>query len=163
MHKLEAIVDSIRQELEAKNAARDAALQRSRTLTRYCANAIRATHRGDVADAEDLLGTAREAAKQSRRLRVPAVTEPLTTSGLADRAAGTGLALVLHEEATTWLTESDRPDSGEVMIIVGPEGGIAPEELSVFAAAGACPVRISDGVLRTSTAGVVAVGLLRAR
>ncbi len=64
MHKLEAIVDSIRQELDAKNAARDAALQRSRSLIRYCANAIRATHRGDYGDAEALLGTARGAAAQ---------------------------------------------------------------------------------------------------
>ena len=107
--------------------------------------------------------TAREAAKQSRRLRIPVVTEPLTTRELVDRAARTDLTLVLHEDATTWLGEVDRPDGGDVLIIVGPEGGIAPEELEAFAAAGARLVRISDGVLRTSTAGVVAVGLLRAR
>jgi translin len=64
MHKLEAIVNSIRQEFEAKNAARDAALHRSRTLIRYCANAIRATHRSDFADAEALLATARKAAAE---------------------------------------------------------------------------------------------------
>jgi translin len=62
MEKLESIVNGIRAEFESKNAARDAALQRSRTLIRDCANAIRATHRGDWGDAEELLAMAGEAA-----------------------------------------------------------------------------------------------------
>jgi 16S rRNA (uracil1498-N3)-methyltransferase len=107
--------------------------------------------------------TAREAAKQSRRLRVPVVTKPLTTRDLADRAARTGITLVLHEEATSWLAEIGLSDASDIMIIVGPEGGIDPDELTAFVTAGGQPVRISDGVLRTSTAGVVAVGILRAR
>jgi translin len=62
MEKLEAIVDEIRTGFEAKSAVRDATLQRSRALIRHCANAIRATHRGDFAEAEELLATTREAA-----------------------------------------------------------------------------------------------------
>lgn len=62
MNKLETIVEEIRAELEAKSAVRDAALQRSRTLIRYCADAIRAAHRGESGDAEALLATAGEAA-----------------------------------------------------------------------------------------------------
>ena len=61
---LEAIVEEVRNELEAKNSARDAALQRSRQLIRNCANAIRAAHRGDFEDSRALLGTAREAARE---------------------------------------------------------------------------------------------------
>lgn len=64
MEKLETIVEEIRAELEAKSAVRDAALQRSRTLIRYCADAIRAAHRGEFGDAEALLATAGEAAKE---------------------------------------------------------------------------------------------------
>ena len=64
MDRLEAIVEAIRTEFESKNAARDAALQRSRALIRHCANAIRATHRGDFQEAETLLQTAQEAARQ---------------------------------------------------------------------------------------------------
>lgn len=64
MDRLEEILNEIRNELEAKNAARDLALQRSRTLIRDCANAIRAAHRGQLTDAEDLLRMAGQAAQQ---------------------------------------------------------------------------------------------------
>ena len=105
---------------------------------------------------------AREATKQSRRLRVPLIGEPVSTTALAKRTAQAELALVLHEEATEPLSAVALPPAGSVLIIVGPEGGIAPDELDAFVAAGACAVSISDGVLRTSTAGAVAVALLRA-
>ena len=62
MQKLENIVEDIRSEFEAKSAVRDTALQRSRTLIRYCANAIRAAHRGDWDEGEELLATAKSAA-----------------------------------------------------------------------------------------------------
>jgi translin len=64
MEKLESIVEEIRSEFEAKSAVRDTALQRSRTLIRYCANAIRAAHRGDWVEGEELLTTARLAAHE---------------------------------------------------------------------------------------------------
>ena len=66
-------------------------------------------------------------------------------------------ALLLHEEAEEPLTEVDLPPAGTVLIMIGPEGGISAEELSELTRAGAQPVSISDGVLRTSTAGVVAL------
>ncbi len=62
MEKLDTVVEEIRSELEAKSAVRDTALQRSRALIRYCANAIRAAHRGDFEDSEALLATTRDAA-----------------------------------------------------------------------------------------------------
>jgi len=64
MEKLETIVEEIRAEFDAKSAVRDAALQRSRTLIRYCANAIRAAHRGDSQQSVELLATASEAAHE---------------------------------------------------------------------------------------------------
>ena len=105
--------------------------------------------------------TAREATKQSRRLAQPVLRPVLSTAQLAEALAEVDLALVLHEDAETPLREVELPASGTVAVVVGPEGGIAPEELERFAAAGAHLVSVSDGVLRTSTAGVVAVaGLL---
>jgi translin len=64
MEKLETIVEEIRAGFEAKNIVRDAALQRSRTLIRHCANAIRAAHRGDLDEAQELLVTARQSARE---------------------------------------------------------------------------------------------------
>jgi 16S rRNA (uracil1498-N3)-methyltransferase len=105
--------------------------------------------------------TAREAAKQSRRAYLPAVSEPAATGALLPRLAA---GFVLHEEATTALATIDLPASAaEIVLVVGPEGGISPDELDAFTAAGATPVRLGPTVLRTSTAGVAALAILNAR
>lgn len=108
-------------------------------------------------------GAVREAAKQSRRLRVPAVAELAGTDDVCARIRDAALALVLHEQATEPLAAVERPPTGEVVILVGPEGGITSEELAAFVAAGARPVSLGEGVLRTSTAGVVALAGLALR
>jgi len=64
VEQLPEIVNNINQAFEAKNTVRDRTLQRSRALIRYCANAIRATHRGDDTEAQSLLQTARQAAAE---------------------------------------------------------------------------------------------------
>jgi 16S rRNA (uracil1498-N3)-methyltransferase len=107
--------------------------------------------------------TAREAAKQSRRLNVPQVSDPVTTRQLAHRVASADLALMLHQEAKESLAEVDLPTAGTVLIIIGPEGGISAEEQDELIAAGARSISISDAVLRTSTAGVVALAGLKLR
>lgn len=103
--------------------------------------------------------TAREAAKQARRLFVPELSAASTAQVVA-AIHEAAVALVLHEEADMHIAQVALPADGEVLIIVGPEGGLAPEELDAFVAAGAQPVLVSDGVLRTSTAGAVALGQL---
>lgn len=107
--------------------------------------------------------TAREAAKQARRVWHPEVTPLASTAEVVARVQAAPLALVLHEEATIPLAAVDVPATGEVLVVVGPEGGVAPEELEALTAAGAVVVRLGAEVLRTSTAGVVAVGALLAR
>jgi 16S rRNA (uracil1498-N3)-methyltransferase len=103
------------------------------------------------------VSTVREATKQSRRLRIPQVDRPAGTKQLTRAIDDHDLTLVLHEEATARLQDVALPATGSIMIIVGPEGGIAADELDAFTAAGGLPVIISDGVLRTSTAAAVAI------
>lgn len=109
--------------------------------------------------------TAREAGKQSRRLRLPRVTEAVTTRELAPLIAGAGFAAVLHEEGGQPLATAPLPppDAGDLLLVVGPEGGVAPEELAALQAAGARAYRLGPSVLRTSTAGTAAAALLLAR
>lgn len=106
--------------------------------------------------------TAREATKQSRRAWVPAVAEPATTAEVAERLAG-GAGLILHEQGSQPLACCALPPVDELLVVVGPEGGVAEDELVQFAAAGARSVRLGDPVLRTSTAGAAALAVLSVR
>jgi 16S rRNA (uracil1498-N3)-methyltransferase len=99
----------------------------------------------------------REAAKQAHRAWVPVVRQPVTTAQLGLRS---GLMLVLEPEATVVLSRADLGDADELVLVVGPEGGIAPEELAALADAGATPVRLGETVLRTSTAGPAALAVV---
>ena len=106
--------------------------------------------------------TAREASKQSRRARVPVVADLHGTARVVQRLAGAA-AIVLHEEASAPLASLALPAAGEVIVVVGPEGGVAPDELAAFTAAGATAVRLGEPVLRTSTAGAAALAALSLR
>jgi 16S rRNA (uracil1498-N3)-methyltransferase len=106
--------------------------------------------------------TAREAAKQSRRAWVPAVASLASTADVVARVSA-GRAFVLHEAANEPLVSADLPAADSVIVVVGPEGGVAPEELDAFTAVGARSVRLGDPVLRTSTAGAAALAVLNLR
>lgn len=116
--------------------------------------------------------TVRTAAKQSRRARVPDVAEAVDTRGLARHVAEVvgagGRVLLLHEEATVPLGGVELPAPGadrvvEVLVVVGPEGGVDAAEVELLVASGARPVRLGPHVLRTSTAGPVALAVLAER
>lgn len=106
--------------------------------------------------------TAREAGKQARRARLPEVAELESTEDVAERIARASLALVLHEEAEAPLSAVEPPARGDIVLVVGPEGGITEDELERFGAAGGHPARLGPTVLRTSTAGVAAASVLLA-
>ncbi|RBM20249.1 16S rRNA (uracil(1498)-N(3))-methyltransferase [Streptomyces sp. PT12] len=108
--------------------------------------------------------TAREAGKQARRTRFPRVAAAMPTREVAEwLAKEAAFAAVLHEGATAPLATAPLPDAGELVLIVGPEGGVTPDELAAFTAAGATPYRLGPTVLRTSTAGTAAAALLMGR
>jgi 16S rRNA (uracil1498-N3)-methyltransferase len=111
--------------------------------------------------------TARAAAKQSRRPFVPAVAELHGTREvcalIARTRAEAGVAVVLHAGAGTALAAVPVPASGDVVLVVGPEGGLSEGELTAFRAAGATVARLGPTVLRTSTAGAAALAVLAVR
>ncbi len=107
--------------------------------------------------------TAREAAKQSRRAWIPDVTEVASARDVCAEIAKAACAIVLEPDATDGLSHLSLPESGDVLIVVGPEGGITSEENAAFRAAGATARRLGPTVLRTSTAGTVAAAVLLSR
>jgi len=107
--------------------------------------------------------TAREAAKQSRRAWLPEVTELATTGALAERVKQAAQAVILEADAPARLHELPLPATGEILLLVGPEGGISPAERSALKAAGAVDARLGPTVLRTSTAGAAAAAVLMTR
>ncbi|WP_055615609.1 16S rRNA (uracil(1498)-N(3))-methyltransferase [Streptomyces phaeochromogenes] len=110
--------------------------------------------------------TAREAGKQSRRVRFPLVADAMTTKQVAAFLAKADLGVVLHEDrgyGSEPLASAELPSSGRIVLVVGPEGGVSPAELEAFAEAGAKACRLGRSVLRTSTAGTAATALLLTR
>jgi 16S rRNA (uracil1498-N3)-methyltransferase len=109
---------------------------------------------------------ARSASRQSRRAHIPSVVGVVSTSELtrraADAVAAGALVLALHESATGSITELDLAQADSLMLIVGPEGGIADDEIAALHGAGARAVRLGPTVLRTSTAAAVALGAIGA-
>ncbi len=107
--------------------------------------------------------SARAAGKQSRRARFPEVTGPASTAEVCALLSDAATGVVLHEEATKPMAGLRLPGEGDIVLVVGPEGGISAEELAAFDEAGATAYRLGDGVLRTSTAGTVAAAVLLSR
>lgn len=105
---------------------------------------------------------ARAAAKQSRRLRIPEVTDRLTNlSALPGLLAENNNVLVLHEESSHSFSAQNF-DVEEIVLVVGPEGGVASEELDLLESLGAQRVILGPEVLRTATAATVALGAIGA-
>ncbi|WP_122941690.1 16S rRNA (uracil(1498)-N(3))-methyltransferase [Brachybacterium sp. EE-P12] len=118
-------------------------------------------------------GTARAAVKQCRRPGIPEVDAPVTTAGLVEdlraRAADGALVLVLDEQESVGLMSiaaelRGASESGieEIVVVVGPEGGIDPAELEALREVGARTVLLGPEVLRSSTAGPAALAVLSA-
>jgi 16S rRNA (uracil1498-N3)-methyltransferase len=127
--------------------------------------AARSVSRWDAARAEKgrarWAGIVREAAKQAHRAWIPEVAVLATTDSLVGRATGSHV-VILEPTAGFRLTDVAPDADRDVVLIVGPEGGIAPEELAALRAAGATAARLGDTVLRTSTAGPAAIAVLSA-
>jgi 16S rRNA (uracil1498-N3)-methyltransferase len=103
--------------------------------------------------------TAREASKQSRRLFIPQLHETVKERGVIELIKSADLALVFHESAQVKLSEIITPQTKakNVLVVIGPEGGITEEELAAFAAAGAHVAGLGRPILRSAHAGLAAL------
>jgi 16S rRNA (uracil1498-N3)-methyltransferase len=107
------------------------------------------------------------AAKQARRAWIPEVRAAVETPALAAAAGEADLAIILHEDAVrplrtvleSWQATADGSGPREILLIVGPEGGISPREVTRLCSAGAVTALLGHHVLRSSTAGPAAVVL----
>jgi 16S rRNA (uracil1498-N3)-methyltransferase len=107
---------------------------------------------------------ATEAAQQSGRATVPELAAPREIASWASEAAAAGLLVCLWEEEREGLDKRLPPGpQPRVTVIVGPEGGLAPDEVQRLAEVGAVVAGLGPRLLRTETAGAVAVALLQAR
>ncbi len=107
--------------------------------------------------------TAREASKQSRRLRIPEVTDIATTSQICEAIALSDLAIVFHESTEMKLSDCvSSHNVAHLLIIIGPEGGITPTEIEEFKAAGAKVALMGRPILRSAHAGIAAVAAVSA-
>jgi 16S rRNA (uracil1498-N3)-methyltransferase len=104
------------------------------------------------------------AAKQARRAWVPLIELATSTAEVAAAIADAPVRIALHEEADTSLAEElpVRGDAGasanEVALVIGPEGGISLTELEQLSAVQVVPAKMGSPILRSSTAGTVALG-----
>lgn len=107
---------------------------------------------------------ARSAARQSRRAHIPPVEGVLSTAALTqrvrDEVAAGATVLALHESATERIADVAVAQANSLILVVGPEGGIAPGEIAALTDAGAVAIRLGPQVLRTSSAAAVALGAL---
>ncbi|QHK19205.1 16S rRNA (uracil(1498)-N(3))-methyltransferase [Pseudarthrobacter psychrotolerans] len=107
------------------------------------------------------------AAKQARRAWIPEVRAAVETPGLVAAVTAADLAIILHEDAVRPLRsvleswQASQADAGplEILLIVGPEGGISPREVTRLCDAGAVTALLGHHVLRSSTAGPAALVL----
>ena len=107
--------------------------------------------------------TAREASKQSRRFRIPEVTELATTAQICEAIKISDLAIVFHESATDKLSDQVSSHNVEhLLIIIGPEGGLTNEEIAAFTEAGAKVALMGRPILRSAHAGIAAVSAVSA-
>jgi 16S rRNA (uracil1498-N3)-methyltransferase len=105
------------------------------------------------------------ATKQSRRFRKPEIIDGLSLSQLLEIESENSAILVMHESATTKLSQvvtSKFAEMSEIIIVIGPEGGISESELELLQSVGAHIVGLGPEVFRSAHAGGAALSAVSA-
>lgn len=105
---------------------------------------------------------AREAARQSGRADVPEVGEPVRLAAALEDARLPPARFVLWEAERERGLRAAIGSARDVAMLVGPEGGLAPEEIAAARAAGFVAVSLGSRILRVETAAIVALALAAA-
>ena len=106
---------------------------------------------------------ARESSRQSRRVRIPVISNAYSTENLISKIKGLQNIFVLHESAENRLSQIEINQEADVILIVGPEGGLSEIEVNTFVDAGAKIVRLGESVLRATNAGAAAASVVMSR
>ena len=106
---------------------------------------------------------ARESSRQSRRVRIPVISNAYSTENLISKIIGLQNIFVLHESAEKRLSQIEINQEADLFLIVGPEGGLSEIEVNAFVAAGAKIVRLGESVLRAANAGAAATSVVMSR
>lgn len=106
---------------------------------------------------------AQESARQCERIDVPEIEPPVTLQEILKIDFGNAIKLIFDHMAVTTLKNMliTQCVQETVVILVGPEGGFEPSEIELAKECGFIPVRFWNNILRTETAGVIAVGIVR--
>lgn len=107
-------------------------------------------------------GIAVAACEQSGRNRIPDITAPRSLQEFLS-GLGAGATRLLLSPAGARRIEELQPPQGEVLVLIGPEGGLAETEQRAATAAGFVALRLGPRVLRTETAAVATLALLQHR
>ena len=103
-----------------------------------------------------------QASKQSLRAFVPEVLAPCEVHDLSTRVPGARI-IALDPEAETPLSALDMDDRTPLVLVVGPEGGLDPQEIQHVEQAGGVQARLGSTVLRTSSAGPAALAVVNVK
>jgi len=107
--------------------------------------------------------TAVAAAKQSRRMNLPEIETPITTAQIAKRFGGEANLFILHESATTKISDAAKLIAGgPIVLVIGPEGGLTGAELGLLGSAGGTVVLLGPEVFRSAHAGFAALSAISA-
>jgi 16S rRNA (uracil1498-N3)-methyltransferase len=104
------------------------------------------------------LTTIKESAKQARRVKLPVLSDAVTTNQLVKLFQVEDQIIVLHESAQSNISQIKFVESTKrIFIVIGPEGGISEEEIAQLTSAKAVVVRMGENVLRSAHAGFAAL------
>jgi 16S rRNA (uracil1498-N3)-methyltransferase len=108
--------------------------------------------------------TIKESCKQSRRIKVPRLRQVMNTTSLAKEFNSKNLGLVFHESGQVKFADAQFGSNLDaVYLIIGPEGGITDNELSIFQGAGSMILRLGPTVLRSAHAGFAALAAVQTK